>query len=248
MNKLVRIDKILAQSGYGSRKDIKKMIKDGRISIKDQVISNLGHKIDIKDAAFLSIDGEPVKIYESLTFMLNKPAGYITALEDPNHLTISEFIPEKWRNKGLFPIGRLDKNTEGLLLLTNDGQLSHRVSSPKWQIKKTYWLIVQGKPFSEKDQKKFAKGFRTIDGSEFLPSELNIIDGFEAELTVYEGQYHQVKRMMKSTGREVKYLRRIQIANLALDPNLELGEMRMLTKEEKSELYKLCKLSTNEFQ
>lgn len=237
-----RIDKILAQSGYGSRKEIKQMIKAGRIQVADQVIDDSGYKIDLIDLPLLTIDGQNVKIYDSLTFMLNKPSGYITALNDDHHRTIAEFIPEKWQNKGLFPIGRLDKDTEGLLLISNDGQLSHRICSPKWEIKKTYWLIIEGKPFQQDDIEKFSQGFNTLDGSIFLPSELKIIDGYEAELTVYEGQYHQVKRMMKSTGREVKLLRRIQIAHLELDPKLESGEMRLLTDNEKADLYHTCQL------
>lgn len=238
-----RIDKVLAKSGYGSRKEIKHMIKEGRIAIRDQIVQEVGQKVSEEDLAFLLLDGKAVQLFDTLIFMLHKPAGYITAMEDQRHATIAEFIPHKWQNKGLFPIGRLDKDTEGLLLLTNDGQLAHRICSPKWKIPKTYRLITQGKPFTEEDIDLFKKGFTTKDGSIFLPSKLEIIEQHDALLTVYEGQYHQVKRMAKATGREVKYLKRIQIANLILDKNLPVGEMRMLTEQEKADLYKACGLN-----
>lgn len=237
-----RVDKILAKSGYGSRKEIKQMIKDGRISIGDVIVTDLGQKISDSDLGILYLDGQPTQVFDSLTFMFHKPAGFITAMDDHRHSTIAEFIPDKWKNKGLFPIGRLDKDTEGLLLLTNDGQLSHRVCSPKWEIEKVYWMITEGKPFALEEVAMFAEGFTSRDGSTFLPSKLEIIDGYEALLTVHEGQYHQVKRMMKSTGREVKYLKRLQVGPLILDELLEPGEMRLLTADEKSELYAACGL------
>lgn len=237
-----RIDKILAKSGYGSRKEIKQMIRDGRIRLSERTVIDSGEKIAESEQDHLFLDGMPVSLHHSLIFMLNKPKGYITALQDQRHQTIAELIPEKWKNKGLFPVGRLDKDTEGLLLLTNDGQLAHRICSPKWQISKKYWLITEGKPFSQADAGLFAKGFKSADGSEFLPSKLEIIDGFEAFLTVQEGQYHQIKRMAKATGREVKHLKRLQIADLTLDESLAPGELRLLTKSESIALYQACRL------
>lgn len=237
-----RIDKILAKSGYGTRKEIKELIRSGRISFDGETVKDSGFKIASEDASKLSVDGAKTEIHDTLVFMLNKPAGFITALSDSRQDTIAEFIPPKWQNKGLVPIGRLDKDTVGLLLLTNDGQLSHRICSPKWEIEKEYHLITQGRPFDDTDIEKFAAGFTTLDGSEFKPSTLRLIDGFEAYLTVHEGQYHQVKRMAKSTGREVKYLRRVRIANLKLDPNLSEGEMRLLTAQERFDLYTACQL------
>ncbi|NLJ71134.1 MAG: rRNA pseudouridine synthase [Clostridiaceae bacterium] len=238
-----RIDKILAKSGYGTRKEVKQLLKDGRVDLAGEVITDASFKISEKMFKQISVDGNKAEIHSSLTFMLNKPAGFITALSDKRHNTIAEFIPQKWRNKGLVPIGRLDKDTEGLLLLTNDGQLSHRICSPKWEIEKEYHLITQGRPFDQQDVINFAQGFKTLDGTEFKPAKLKLVDGFEAYLTVYEGQYHQVKRMAKSTGREVKYLKRIRIADLELDPALEPGEIRILTDDERDKLYLSCQLA-----
>ncbi|NLM19550.1 MAG: rRNA pseudouridine synthase [Clostridiaceae bacterium] len=237
-----RLDKILAKSGYGTRKEVKQLIKEGRVELAGKVIIDAGFKISAQSIKQISVDGNQAEIHDSLTFMLNKPSGFITALSDARHDTIAEFIPQKWQNKGLVPIGRLDKDTEGLLLLTNDGQLSHRICSPKWGIEKEYYLITQGRPFDRQDIEKFAQGFKTLDGTEFKPAKLKLIDGFEAYLTVCEGQYHQVKRMAKSTGREVKYLKRIRIADLVLDPDLQPGEIRMLTKDERTRLYLACRL------
>ncbi|HHU53394.1 MAG TPA: rRNA pseudouridine synthase [Clostridiaceae bacterium] len=237
-----RLDKILAKSGYGTRKEVKHLIKEGRVELAGEVITDVGFKISLQSIKQISVDGYEVEIHNSLIFMLNKPAGFITALSDTRHDTIAELIPRKWQNKGLVAIGRLDKDTEGLLLLTNDGQLSHRICSPKWGIEKEYHLITQGRPFDQQDIERFAQGFKTLDGTEFKPAKLKLVDGFEACLTVREGQYHQVKRMAKATGREVKYLRRIRIANLQLDPDLAPGEIRMLTEDERVELYSACQL------
>ncbi len=237
-----RIDKILARSGYGSRKEIKQMIRAGRISLGGQPVTDSGQKISPADQDFLCLDMRPVKLYQSLVFMLNKPAGLITAIKDSHRPTVGDLIPAKWQNKGLAPVGRLDKDTEGLLILTNDGQLSHRICSPKWQIAKKYWMITEGKPFSQADQEVFSQGFTAPDGSVFLPSILEIVDKYEAFLTVYEGQYHQVKRMAKSSGREVKYLKRLQIADLELDPDLDTGQIRLLSPSEKTALYRACQL------
>lgn len=238
-----RIDKILAQSGYGTRKEVKRLLKEGRVELAGEVVTDAGLKISLESLKQISVDGYAAEIFDSLTFMLNKPPGFITALSDTRHDTIAEFIPPKWQNKGLVPIGRLDKDTEGLLLLTNDGQLSHRICSPKWRIEKEYHLITQGRPFNQQDVEKFALGFKTLDGTEFKPAKLKLVDGFEAYLTVCEGQYHQVKRMAKSTGREVKYLKRIRIAGLELDPDLQPGEIRMLTEAERAKLYSACQLA-----
>ncbi len=237
-----RVDKLLANSGYGSRKKVRKMVKKGRVSLGDQIIDDPGHKIGRPEQELLLVDGKPITLHETLIFMLSKPAGLITAMSDDHRKTIAECIPQKWHKKGLFPIGRLDKETEGLLLLTNDGQLANRIASPKWEIEKTYYMITQGKAFTKEDVDSFSKGFTTRDGTRFKPSKLSLIDGYEAYLTISEGQYHQVKRMAKSTGREVKYLKRTKIADLELDPNLEVGQMRLLTEEEKSALYQACKL------
>ena len=237
-----RIDKILAKSGYGTRKKVKQLLKEGRVELEGEVVTDAGLKISVESIKQISVDGNKAELHNSLTFMLNKPPGFITALFDVRHDTIAEFIPQKWQNKGLVPIGRLDKDTEGLLLLTNDGQLSHRICSPKWRIEKEYYLITQGRPFTQQDIEKFAQGFKALDGTEFKPAKLKLIDGFEAYLTVYEGQYHQIKKMTKSTGREVKYLKRIRIADLELDPDLAPGEIRMLTKAERAKLYSVCRL------
>ncbi len=198
--------------------------------------------VDEKGEHGISIDHQVIRQRRWLHLMLYKPAGLITALEDPKHRTIAELIPPQYRFSGLFPVGRLDRDATGLLILTNDGTLCHRLASPRWQVWKTYQVAIDGRPFDADDQLTFAAGLVLPDGQHCRPAELVIQDPQHALLTIHEGKYHQVKRMMLGTGRQVTALHRLSVGSLVLDENLAPGECRELTLAEESLLYELVKL------
>lgn len=241
-----RLDKWLANSGYGSRKEVRKTVRDGRVTLDGTVITDPGFRIGDNELAAIRLDGNPVVLCDSMLYMLNKPAGLITAMDDPARPTIAELIPEHRRNKGLFPIGRLDKDTTGLLLLTTDGQLGHRVASPKWQVPKVYFVVTDGRVWSDDERAIFAHGIQVDDDWRADPAELTVISPHEILLEVSEGKYHQIKRMVLATGRNVLYLQRISIGNVELDDRLDEGEMRPLTRDEAEGLYALCDLTMPE--
>ena len=214
------------------------MIRQGKVSLFDKVISDPGFDIELEDFPNLLIDGKESELHQNIHLMLNKPAGLITALEDKKLPTIADIIPERWKNIGLFPVGRLDRDTTGLLLLTNDGTLGHRLTNPRWQIWKTYETVTRGKAFSSEDILLFEQGLSLPDGMSCQPAKLEIISDHEARLIIQEGKYHQVKRMMLGTGRRVLQLHRSQMGPLVLDHDLLPGKSRLLTHDEVSSLYK----------
>ena len=233
MAKKLRIDKILSNVGYGSRAEIKKYCKYGIIFVNGQVVNNPGLQVDPENDEII-FDGEKVNYREFVYIMLNKPGGYISATFDKHDPIVLDLIDLSYLVFEPFPVGRLDKDTEGLLVLTNDGQLSHRVLSPKKHVPKTYYAKIQGKVTKE-DILAFEKGVILDDGYETMPSQLKILksdDMSEIELTIHEGKFHQVKRMFESVGKKVVYLKRISMGKLKLDESLELGEYRELTEEE----------------
>lgn len=233
MAKKQRIDKILSNLGYGSRSEIKKYCKQGSVVVNGSEVSNPGTQVDTENDEIL-FNGEEVVYREYIYLMMNKPDGYISATTDKYDPTVLDLIDVSYLAFEPFPVGRLDKDTEGLLVLTNDGKFSHRVLSPKKHVPKTYYAKIDGM-VTEKDVEAFAEGVVLDDGYQTMASQLKILksdEESEIELTIHEGKFHQVKRMFESVDKKVVYLKRLSMGNLKLDESLELGEYRELTDEE----------------
>ena len=234
MAKKLRIDKVLSNVGYGSRAEIKKYCRYGIISVNGKVVNNPGLQVDPENDKII-FDGEEVNYREYIYIMLNKPKGYISATFDKFDPIVLDLIDPSYLGFEPFPVGRLDKDTEGLLVLTNDGKLSHRVLSPKKHVPKTYYAKIEG-IVTEEDVKAFEEGVTFLDdGYKTMPAQLNILksgEESEIEITIHEGKFHQVKRMFESVGKKVVYLKRLSMGNLKLDESLALGEYRELTIEE----------------
>ena len=233
MGKKMRVDKLLSNVGVASRAELKKYCKQGLISVNGKVINNPGVQVD-SESDDVRFNGEKIVYREFVYIMLNKPDGYISATFDKYDPIVLDLIDQSYLVFEPFPVGRLDKDTEGLLVLTNDGQLAHRVLSPKKHVPKTYYAKIQGK-VTEEDILAFEKGVILDDGYETMPSQLKILksdDMSEIELTIHEGKFHQVKRMFESVGKKVVYLKRLSMGKLKLDESLGLGEYRELTEEE----------------
>lgn len=233
MGKKMRVDKLLSNVGVASRAELKKYCKQGLISVNGKVINNPGVQVD-SESDDIRFNGEKMVYREFVYIMLNKPDGYISATFDKYDPIVLDLIDQSYLVFEPFPVGRLDKDTEGLLVLTNDGQLAHRVLSPKKHVPKTYYAKIQGK-VTEEDILAFEKGVILDDGYETMPSQLKILksdDMSEIELTIHEGKFHQVKRMFESVGKKVVYLKRLSMGKLKLDESLKLGEYRELTEEE----------------
>ncbi|TCP64841.1 pseudouridine synthase [Baia soyae] len=231
--KTSRLDKILANSGFGTRKEIKKLCKQELVRVNGQTTKDPStHVNPYQDEIF--VGNERVFYSEWVYLLMNKPAGVISATEDHQHETVIDLIDEKYRRFDPFPVGRLDKDTEGFLLLTNDGKLAHHLLSPKKHVAKTYYAEIDG-VVTEEDIEAFSKGVTLEDGYQTLPGKLVILTSgmlSEIELTITEGKFHQVKRMFEAVGKKVTYLKRISMGPLELDPSLDLGEYRELTQEE----------------
>lgn len=235
----MRLDKLLAHTGFGTRKEVKKIIKDGYIEVNGDVVKNSGLKVDPKEDD-IRIGGERIYYEEFVYFMLNKPAGVISATEDFIHDTVLDLLEPADVVQEPHPVGRLDIDTEGLLILTNDGQLTHQLTSPKKEVDKEYYAIITG-IVTEEDVVAFEEGLMIDDEDgdfKSLPAKLEILDVDEEEetseikVTVQEGKFHQVKRMFKAVGKRVFYLKRLRMHTLELDESLPLGEYRRLTDEE----------------
>ena len=217
LSKKQRIDKILSNLGYGSRSELKKFCKNGLVKVNGKVINNPGVQVDVENDEII-FDGEKVTYKEFIYLMLNKPDGYISATFDKRDPIVLDLIDKEDLVFEPFPVGRLDKDTEGLLVLTNDGQLAHRVLSPKKHVPKTYYAKIEG-IVTEEDIKAFAKGVTLDDGYETMPAELIILKSdeiSEIELTIHEGKFHQVKRMFESVDKKVIYLKRLSMGKLKL--------------------------------
>lgn len=227
----MRLDKFLANSGYGSRKDIRQLVKKGAVSVDGKVASDSGMQVD-ENTSDISINGEKVCYKKYIYIMLNKPDGYVSATYDKHLPVVTELLGEYENSFEPYPVGRLDIDTEGLLVLTNDGDMCHRLLSPKSHVKKTY-LAVTDIPADETDKAAFAEGVELDDGYRTLPGELEFTDEPNtANLTIYEGKFHQVKRMFEAVGKKVVYLKRVRMGNLFLDEKLGIGEYRELTETE----------------
>lgn len=228
-----RLDKFLCDSGVGTRSQVKLILKAGRVQVDGKVEKDNSRKVD-PAAQTITLDGEVLGGKRRVVVMLNKPEGYVTATEDKIDRTVMELLPEEMRHLDLKPVGRLDKATEGLLLFTNDGDLLHRLISPKKEVPKVYYARHEGTA-GEEDVKAFAEGLTLRDGLECLPAKLQPLGPGESLITVCEGKYHQVRRMMASRNMTVLYLERRKEGDLELG-NLPRGAVRELTKEEISAL------------
>lgn len=233
----MRLDKLLANMGLGSRKDVRMMIRKGSVTVNGSRIKNPGHHIDVKkDAVY--VENEKVEYRKYIYLLMNKPKGYISATEDPVEKTVIDLLSQQYKIFQPFPAGRLDKDTEGLLVLTNDGKFAHQITSPNRAVEKTYYVRIDGKVTAD-DIEAFRKGVRLDDGYLTKPAKLTILksdEQSEIHLTITEGKFHQVKRMFLARGKRVIALKRIQIGALTLDPSLALGEYRELTEKEKDAL------------
>ena len=228
-----RLDKFLCDCGVGTRSQVKAILKSGAVTVDGIPERDNGRKID-PDKQTILLNGERLGKTGRVVVMLNKPAGYVTATEDAKEQTVMELLPKQLRHLDLKPVGRLDKATEGLLLFTNDGDLLHRLISPKKEVPKLYYAKHEGTATAE-DVAAFAEGLTLADGTKCLPAVLQPIGAGESLITVCEGKYHQVRRMMASRGMHVLYLERRQEGQLVLG-DLPRGEVRMLTAEEVSQL------------
>lgn len=234
----MRLDKYLAHYGIGTRKEVKSYIRKGFVKVNSQIIKKDDFKVDIEKDC-VEFHDEIIQYKPYVYIMLNKPAGYVSASQDQIHSTVVDLI-KGYENYDLFPVGRLDKDTEGLLILTNDGDFSHKLLSPRRHHLKLYYAKVDG-IVDENDIKKFKEGIY-IDDYQCFPANLSIINIGENESEVYieifEGKFHQIKRMVQALGKKVTYLKRVQIKTLKLDENLKLGQYRELTDHELFDLKK----------
>ena len=228
-----RLDKFLSDSGAGTRSQVKLILKSGRVTVDGKPEKDGARKIDPDNQA-ICLDGETLGGKRRVVLMLNKPAGFVTATEDPVERTVMELLPPEYRHLDVKPVGRLDKATEGLLLFTNDGDLLHRLISPKKEVPKVYYARHEGTA-GEDDVLAFAEGLTLRDGTVCLPAKLEPIGSGESLVTVCEGKYHQVRRMMASRSMTVLYLERREEGPLTLG-NLSRGAVRELTEEEISVL------------
>lgn len=233
MAKTERLDKVISNMGYGSRKDVKSYIKKGFVKINGQLINDNSYKIDPTNDK-IEFKNQVVNYRKFIYLMMNKPKGLVSSTNDPLTKTVIDLLGEEYLIYEPFPAGRLDKDTEGLLLITNDGQLAHQLLSPKKGVNKVYYVEVDG--YVDEDYiEDFRNGIILDDGYKTLPAELEIIQpGFisKVNLTIQEGKYHQVKRMFETIKTKVVYLKRVSMGPLKLDESLETGEFRELTEEE----------------
>lgn len=233
---VMRLDKMLAHSGFGTRKQVRQLIKDKLVQINGEIVTNHGAKVN-PDKDDIRVNSEAVNYQEFVYFMLNKPQGVISATEDTYHETVIDLLEPNDVIQEPHPVGRLDLDTEGLLILTNDGKLTHHLTSPNHEIEKVYYATIDG-IVTEEDVEAFKEGLTLEDGYEAKPGYLEILDVDEEDsmsqikVTITEGKFHQVKRMFEAVDKEVLTLKRLEMGPLLLDPELEVGTYRELTKEE----------------
>ena len=235
-----RLDKLLAGTGKWSRREVKALVRQGLVRVDGRLAASAEDKLD-PAAAIITVAGETISLCRFTYVMLHKPAGVLTATEDRKQSTVLDLLPPELRRIGLAPVGRLDKDTEGLLLLTNDGELAHRLLSPKYHVDKRYLARVDGE-LSATDTEAFARGMTLGDGLECLPAGLEVLPDRVCIVTLREGKFHQVKRMLAARGAPVLYLKRLSMGPLTLDDSLDAGAYRLLRAEEISALYRACGL------
>ena len=234
-----RLDKIIASTGKWSRREVKSLIRHGQVLVDGLPAAGPAEKAD-PETAEIVVNGERLTYQRYTWIMLNKPAGYLSATEDGRGETVLDLLPQELRRQGLFPVGRLDKDTEGLLLLTNEGGLAHDLLSPRHHVDKVYYVRVAGR-LTEEDCRAFEAGMTLDDGLVCQSAALEILtagEESEAHVTLREGKFHQVKRMLAFRGKPVLYLERVKMGHLPLDPDLPRGEFRFLTEAEVEDLRK----------
>ena len=227
----IRLDKLIADAGAASRREAKALVRAGRVRIDGSIASSAEQKLD-PEVSRVYVDGVELDYRRSRYIMMHKPNGVLSATEDAGQRTVIDLLPEELRRQELFPVGRLDKDTTGLLLLTNDGSFAHSIISPRKYVAKVYRAAVTG-VLDVEDVSAFEKGIVLADGTVCLPARLDIERPSVGIVTVYEGKYHQVKRMFAATGKHVTALHRLSIGGLSLDPDLKPGQFRDLSEEEK---------------
>lgn len=230
----MRLDKFISMLGKATRSEAGKLIRAGKATVNGIVQKAPDYKID-PDNDLVTLLGEALTYKKYTYIMLNKPEGYVSATEDPNEKTVLDLVSVEDRRKGLFPCGRLDKNTLGLVILTNDGEGAHRVLSPKHHVSKVYKFISRD-PVCENDIKLLEAGV-DIGGYLTKPCKIKMVSENEGEITLIEGKYHQIKRMLEAVGNKITYLERIRFGSIVLDPALKRGEWRYLTPNEE-EIFK----------
>ncbi|EAC2861480.1 rRNA pseudouridine synthase [Listeria monocytogenes] len=226
----MRLDKLLSHTGFGSRKEVKPLLKSGAVVVNGTIQKDSKTQVN-SDKDQITVHGTPVVYQEFVYFMLHKPQNVVSATEDNVSETVIDLLAQEDTLTDPFPVGRLDKDTEGLLIITNDGTLAHNLLSPKKHIDKTYYAKIDG-DVTAADVEAFAAGIELDDGYTCKPASLEIITPNEINVTIQEGKFHQVKRMFAARGKTVSYLKRISMGNLQLDESLELGEYRPLTEAE----------------
>lgn len=238
---LTRLDKLIAGTGLYSRREVKQLIKEGRVLVDGKLPRSGEEKYDAETVC-LEVDGQALRYSRFLYVMLHKPAGVLSATEDRRAETVLDLLPEHLQKRELFPVGRLDKDTEGLLLLTDDGELAHRLLSPRYHVDKVYYARVEGQ-LQPEHCRRFAQGLLLADGLQCMPARLELLSPREALVTVQEGKFHQVKRMLAACGAPVSYLKRLSMGPLQLDESLPKGQWRELTAEELRSLQQACEKS-----
>lgn len=232
---MIRLDKLLCDMGIASRSELKQIIKSGRVLVDGIPITAPEKRVD-PESVHIVLDGRELSYKKFHYYMMDKPAGVLSATEDPRQKTVLDLVSAEMRRMGIFPVGRLDKDTSGLLLLTNDGDFAHRVISPKSGIWKLYRARVDGK-LGPEDVKAFEEGLVLGDGTACLPAKLKILAPGDCLVTVMEGKYHQVKRMLASRGAPVAKLRRLAVGGLKMDERLGPGGFRELENRELDMLF-----------
>lgn len=226
----MRLDKLLSECTALSRSQLRQIIKNGSVRVDGLTVTSPEQKID-SDTACVELGGKPVIYAKFCYYMLNKPEGILSATDDKKQKTVIDLFPAELKKKNLFPVGRLDKDTTGLLIITNDGEFAHKVISPKSEIVKTYHAVTEG-PVDDADIAAFLQGIVLGDGTQCLPAELEKLPDGSCLVHVMEGKYHQVKRMLASRGKPVTALKRLSIGGLELDNSLLPGEFRQLSENE----------------
>lgn len=234
--KLERLDRLLALQNVGTRREVGEIVRAGRVSVDGKLVLRPDLKVDAEQSLIV-FDGTPLTVREHLYLMMNKPAGVLSASRDTSARTVVDLLPRQWRRRGIFPAGRLDKDTEGLLILTDDGALAHRMLAPKSHVTKWYEARL-AHPVTEEDAEAFRDGVE-LSNMTCLPAELMAMEGdvSAALVKVREGKYHQVKRMFLARGNEVLALKRVRVGDLALDPGLGTGETRELDAKELPKIF-----------